>query len=239
MATAQQHSRQHSRQHNPAKRRTQFIGALAALVAFAGLATIAPWPAAKGCASPDFNPGRIAYLEKAGWEAYYDRSWPQVLALMVQMNREQFCMPLPTAIAGAIDIVRASVAFAPVDNDVPAATAQLQNFYEKARRTRGLQADSQTLAALEMDYWVVHRRLAIARKQAPHHEGDIEPMVQALAKLHAALFAASPQAIRRSAELRAEAAKTVDGITGSYSADVPGDWQRIEEYLDEAYGRLR
>jgi hypothetical protein len=235
MATAQQHSRQHS----PAKRRTQFIGVLAAFVAFAGLATIAPWPAATGCASPDFNPGRITYLEKAGWEAYYDRNWLRVFALMVQMNREQFCMPLPAAVAGALDIVRASVAFAPVDNDVPAATAQLQNFYEKARRTRGLQADSQTLAALEMDYWVVHRRLAIARKQAPNHEGDIGPMVDALAKLHAALFDAPPEAIRRSAELRAAAAKTVDQITGGYSADVQGDWQRIEEYLDEAYERLR
>ncbi len=235
MATAQQHSRQ----RNPAKRRTQFIGALAALVAFAGLAAIAPWPAATGCASSDFNPGRIAYLEKAGWEAYYDRNWLRVFGLMVQMNREQFCMPLPAAVAGAIDIVRASVAFAPVDNDVPAATAHLQNFYEKARRTRGLQADAKTLAALEMDYWVVHRRLAIARKQAPNHEGDIAPMVQALAKLHAALFAAPPEAIRRSAALRAEAAKTVDGITGGYTADVQGDWQRIEKYLDEAYGRLR
>jgi hypothetical protein len=196
-------------------------------------------PAATACASPDFNPGRIAYLEKAGWEAYYDRNWLRVFGLMVQMNREQFCMPLPAAVAGALDIVRASVAFAPVDNDVPAASAHLQNFYEKARRTRRLPADAQTLAGLELDYWVVHRRLAIARKQAPHHEGDIEPMVQALAKLHAALFDAPPEAIRRSAELRAAAAKTVDGITGGYSADVPGDWQRIEEYLDEAYGRLR
>jgi len=235
MATAQQHSQPRS----PTKRRAQFIGALAALVAFAGLAAIAPWPAATACASPDFDPGRIAYLEKAGWEAYYDRNWLRVFGLMVQMNREQFCMPLPTAVAGAIDIVRASIAFAPIDNDVPAATAHLQNFYEKARRTRGLQADAKTLAGLEMDYWVVHRRLAIARKQTPNHEGDIGPMVDALANLHAALFTASPGAIRRSAELRAEAAKTVDQITGGYSADVQGDWRRIEEYLDEAYDRLR
>ena len=185
-----------------------------------------------------FDPQRIAYLEKAGWEAYYDRSWPQVLALMVQMNREQFCMPLPTAIAGAIDIVRASIAFAPVDNDLPAATAQLQAFYEKARHARGLQADARTLAALEMDYWIVHRQLAVARKQAPDHAGDIKPMVASLAKLHAALFTAPPAALHRSAELRAEAAATVDRITGGYSTDVPGDWQRIEQLLGEAYSSL-
>jgi hypothetical protein len=157
---------------------------------------------------------------------------------MVQMNREQFCMPLPTAIAGAVDIVRASIAFAPVDNDIPAATAHLQAFYEKARRARSLQADAKTLAALEMGYWIVHRQLAVARKQAPDHAGDMTPMVAALAKLHAALFAAPPAAIERSAELRAEAAATVDRITGGYSTDIPGDWQRIEQLLGQAYGAL-
>ena len=228
--------------------------ALGAVLLAAAIA-LAAWPAPAAC-SPStvgpgqqeagqgamrqagFDPQRIAYLEEAGWKAYYDRNWPQVLALMVQMNREQFCMPLPTAIAGAIDIVRASIAFAPVDNDIPAATAHLQAFYAKARRARGLQADAKTLAALEMDYWIVHRQLAVARKQAPDHTGDITPMVESLAKLHAALFAAPPAALQRSAELRAEAAATVDRITGGYSTDIPGDWQRIEQLLGQAYGAL-
>jgi hypothetical protein len=212
-------------------------GQLAAVIA------LVAWPGQQKARQEEmkqaaFNPQRIAYLEQAGWKAYYDRSWLQVLTLMVQMNREQFCMPLPTAIAGAIDIVRASIAFAPVDNDIPAATAQLQSFYEKARRARGLQAGAKTLAALEMDYWIVHPQLAVARKQAPDHTGDITPMVESLAKLHAALFTAPPAAIHRSAELRAEAAATVHRITGGYSTDVPGDWQRIEHLLGQAYGFL-
>jgi hypothetical protein len=253
------------RRRSTTKRWIRFILPLVAIVLLVGLAVIELWPDATACAPPVmeetlgmansnwpksqqaasgsqqplFDPGRIAYLEKAGWEAYYDRDWPRVFGLMVQMNREQFCMPLPAAVAGAIDIVRASIAFAAVDNDVPVATAHLQDFYEKARRTRDLHADAQTLAALEMDYWTVHRRLAVERKQAPNHKGDIEPMVQALAKLHAALFDASPVAIRRSAELRAEAAKTVDRITGGYSTDIDGDWRQVEEYLSKAYGSLR
>ena len=68
------------------------------------------------------DPDRVAYFEKAGWQAYYDRKWLRVLRLMVQLNREQFGMSLLTAIAAAVDVVRASLAFAPVDNDVPAAT---------------------------------------------------------------------------------------------------------------------
>lgn len=184
------------------------------------------------------DPDRVAYFEKAGWEAYYDRKWLRVLRLMVQLNREEFGMSLPTAIAASIHVVRASLAFAPVDNDVPAATEHLRRYYEKARRSAGLQADAAKLAALEMDYWVVHRKLAIERRQAPDHTGDIEPMVESLARLHAALFDAPPEAIRRSAERRAQAAKVVDRITGFYSTDVAGDWQRVEEHLREAYRAL-
>lgn len=183
-----------------------------------------------------FDPARVACYEKAGWEAYYDRRWLAVLRLMVQLNREQFGMALPTAIAAALDIVRASIAFAPVlCNDVPAATAHLQRYFTKARRAAGIRADATTLASLEMDYWVVHRRLAVARRDDPDHAGDIEPMAAALTALHAALFDAPPAAIRRSAELRAEAAKTVDRITGGYSTDVAGDWREVERLLQQAY----
>lgn len=185
-----------------------------------------------------FDPDRVAYFEKAGWEAYYDRRWLRVLRLMVQLNREQFAMALPTAIAASVDIVRASRAFAPLDNDVPAATAHLARYYGKARRSAGLQADAATLAGLEMDYWVVHRQLAIALKQAPDHSGDIGPMVESLARLHAALFDAPPEAIQRSAELRAEAAAAVDRITGRYSSDVAADWCRVEDRLRQAYRTL-
>ena len=32
------------------------------------------------------DPDRVAYFEKAGWQAYYDRKWLRVLRLMVQLN---------------------------------------------------------------------------------------------------------------------------------------------------------
>lgn len=186
-----------------------------------------------------FDPDRVAYFEKAGWEAYYDRRWLRALRLMVQLNREQFAMSMLAAILAAVDIVRASIAFAPVDNDVPAATGHLQRFYDKARHSLGLAADARTLATLEIDYWVVHRRLALERKQAPSHDGGIVPMVESLTSLHAALFTAPPEAIRRSAELRAEAAVAVDRITGGYSTDVTNDWRKVEESLREAYRSLQ
>lgn len=183
------------------------------------------------------NPGRLAYLEKSIWQGYYDRNWLRVLWLMVQLNREEFHMPLWVAMLAAIDTVRAGIAFAPVENDVPKATAHLVSFYQKARRYTGIDASAEMLANLEMDYWVVHRRLAIQR-QKDHTDHDIEPMIDSLANLHAALFDGSPEAMRPSAEARAKAAVAVDRITGKYSSDVATDWRKVEMWLVKAYEQV-
>lgn len=31
----------------------------------------------------NFDPDKVAYFEKAGWQAYYDRKWLRVLSLMI------------------------------------------------------------------------------------------------------------------------------------------------------------
>ena len=190
------------------------------------------------------NPARIAYLEKAGWEAYYARNWGRVLALMVQLNRTEFQMPWPVAAAAAWDTVAAARAFAPVDNDTVEAERHLERYFGKARRYTALKADAATLAALEIDYWIVHRELA-GRRQEGLDDGAteplatellaIEPMVDALTKLHAALFGLAEEAARPSAQLRARAAVAVDRITGGYSTDVAADWQQVEVLLRRSY----
>lgn len=190
-----------------------------------------------------FYPRKVAYYEKAGWAAYYAREWAHAFELMIQLNREQFRMPLLTAILAAIDIVRASIAFAPLqNNNVPAAKKHIERYYEKARRTVGIEADAKTLAELEIDYWIVHRQLARERKQAVEDgKGAIDnsaPMVESLVCLHAALFKAPPAAVRRSAELRAQAAVAVDRITGGYTADEVADWDEVEQKLGAAYDAL-
>jgi hypothetical protein len=181
-----------------------------------------------------FHPDKVAYYEKAGWEAYYERQWLRAFGLLVRLNREEFGMPWPTAILAAVDVVRASRAFAPLDNDIPTSQAQLAQFYAKAGRSVQLGADAPTLAALEMEYWVVHRRLAIARQQNPQDE-DLTPMVDALTGLHAALFSSTAEAMRPSAEWRAQAAAAVDRITGRRSTDVAADWRAVECCLQQAY----
>ncbi len=181
-----------------------------------------------------FNPQRVAYFEKAGWEAYYDRKWLQVFRLMVALNQEQFQMSLWTSTLASLNIVKASLAFAPVDNDIPGATSQLRHYYEMARRSAQIQPSASELARLEMDYWVEHRRLAMERKADPELD-NLEPLVESLTRLHMALFAISEDQARRSAKLRAQAARAVDRITGRYSKNVAEDWRKVEEYLVQAY----
>lgn len=57
---------------------------------------------------------------------------------------------------------------------------------------------------------------------------------QAIGIVRASIALASPEATRQSAELRAQAAVTVDRITGGYSTGVADDWCKIKESLGEA-----
>jgi hypothetical protein len=185
------------------------------------------------------DPDIVAYYEKEGWAAYYDRAWTRALRLLYRMNRDAFRMSRMTALSASLDTVRASVAFAPLaTNDVPKAQRHMARFYEKARRNLDITADAETLATLEMEYWVVHRELAI-RRRLDQTDDDVEPMVRSLMALHAALFNSTPEVMRPSAEWRAEAAKAVDRITGKYSEDVAEDWRRVEEYLRNAYRAVK
>jgi hypothetical protein len=183
---------------------------------------------------PHFDPGKLGYYEKAGWEAYYNRNWLRVLRLMILLNHTMFGMGWPAAVVAAIDTVRASIAFAPVDNDLPATRRHLTAFYQKARRAIKTPTTADILADRELDYWVVHRRLAVQRAENSDNT-DITPMVESLARLHAVIFDSTAEQMHRSAKLRAQAAAAVDEITGKRSQDIPGDWRRVEAYLQQAY----
>jgi hypothetical protein len=174
-----------------------------------------------------FNPDRLAYLEAAGWRAYYDRNWPRLLRLLVETCREQFRMPLPQAVLAAYYAARGAAAWAPLRHDARIARRYYDRFYRLARRFSGLSFDPGRVAELEMRYWDDHRRLV--------GQEDKQAFVETLTRLHGALFGLPPAAARESAELRVRAANLVDGITGKRSTDVEGDWRRLEGYLRDCY----
>jgi len=191
-----------------------------------------------------FDPDRVARLETESWRAYYDRRWPAMARVLVAAHREQFGLSPAGALLATISASRAAIAFAPREgSDVDAARRHLLAYYRRVRAALGTAAGAATLAERELDYWVVHRRLAIARQANPPAERrptadtlrDIEPMVTAFARLHAALFDSTEEIMRPSAEWRALAAVAVDRISGGTSTDVAADWALVESHLQRTY----
>jgi hypothetical protein len=175
----------------------------------------------------NFDPERVAYFEAAGWHAYYDHRWLDVLRLMLELCQEQFHIPFPLSLLAAYHVARASTAWAPARNDPRTTQRHLRRFYRLARRYSGLEFDPPRAAELELRYWAEHRRLV--------GQDDKTGFVDALTDLHAHLFQLTPQAARESAEYRVQASNTVDRITARTSDDPQRDWRRLEHDLELCY----
>ena len=174
-----------------------------------------------------FDPDRVAHFEAAGWRAYYDHRWLDVLRLMVDLCQEQFHIPFPLSLLAAYHVARASIAWAPAKNDPRTTRRHLRRFYRLARRYSGLVFEPPRAAELELRYWAEHRRLV--------NQADKTGFVQALTDLHTHLFQVSPDAARESAEYRVRASNTVDRITARTSDDPERDWRTLEQDLEQCY----
>lgn len=193
----------------------------------------------------DFSrPDRIARIETELWEAYYNREWLREFRLLIAMHREFFRMSTPAAVLASYDAARAAMAFAPLDaSDLPKARRHLLRYYDKVRRALNCEAPAADLAERELHYWIVHREVArrrLAEVKAGRAVDDpdlteIEPVIDAFARLHAGLFNSTPEVMRESAVHRAQATAVVDRISGRYSPDVAADWARVEAELRVAY----
>lgn len=173
------------------------------------------------------NAERVAYFEAAGWRAYYDRKWLKMARLIVGLCQEEFRIPFPMSLFAAYYTARASAAWVPVDHDERKVLNYLRKFYGVARRYAGLQFDARRVAALELRYFEVHRRLS--------GQPEKEEFLQSLVDLHCAIFGLTPEQARESAQWRLRAATTVDRITSKSSTDVEGDWAKLEEDLRLGY----
>jgi len=179
----------------------------------------------------EFNADKVAYVEAAGWRAYYDRKWLKMLYLIMKLCQEEFHIPFPMSLLAAYYTIYASIAWVPVNHDEKKVLRLLEKFYKVARRYSGLTFDPIRVAALEFQYFDVHRRLVGL--------SDKREFIETLANLHSALFGLSIEQVRESAELRAKAADKVDRITGKTSTDVEGDWVTLEEDLRQCYRSIQ
>jgi hypothetical protein len=149
-----------------------------------------------------FDPVRIAGLEYYAWTGYYLRRWPQVLAASVGLVRLGFGMDLDRSVQGAWLVMRANQLWAPFpDNDPDGARSCMQQFYELVRLTYGEPADPAHAAALEVDWWRVHREV----QRVPDATEPAEELVASLTRLYSYLYAETQEAVRPAAVHRARA----------------------------------
>ena len=173
------------------------------------------------------DPALVAHAEAAGWRAYYDRRWPRMLRLMVQLSHEQFHMPWPAAVVAAYYTVQAGRAWVPGRADVARTQYFLTRFYRHARAHSGLDLDPVRAGALEMAYWDVARRI----KQGASREEYVHTMTQ----LHSAIFDIPEDDVAESAELRVQANELVNEITQGTARNPERNWIELEERLRQCY----
>lgn len=148
-----------------------------------------------------FDPVRLADLEYRAWVGYYLGQWGQVLAASVGLVRAGFGMNWPRTLLGAWLILRANQLWAPADNDPDRARACMRRFYSLVRRSFGHPASPAEAAALEVDWWRVHREVPYSTTL--REAGD--ELVESLTRLYAHLYREPEAAVRPAAQHRARA----------------------------------
>jgi hypothetical protein len=131
-----------------------------------------------------FDPRKVGTLECDAWVAYYRREWLKFLRAAIGLTRHTFGLPWPQTLYGAWLVLRANQLWAPKDNDPDGARRQMRRFYALVARHHGEKIDVDEAARLEVEWWRVHREV----QHAPDGEADIEPLVDALARLYAHVY---------------------------------------------------
>jgi hypothetical protein len=166
-----------------------------------------------------FDPLRLGGLERAAWMAYYRRESLRFVTSALGMVREGFGMSWPRTVLGAYLVLRANQQWAPVpDNDPHGAWRSMRRFYALVARAHGEGFDPAKAAALEVEWWRVHRHL----QRDPRSGDDQTPLVDALAALYGYVYQVPDEAVRAAARFRAEAMRISDAwVAAGCAADSP------------------
>ncbi len=144
----------------------------------------------------NFDPHKVAHYEKENYVAYYQRDWLKLLRVSVGLVKESFALSLLQAFYGAYLIARAEIAFAPFpDNDLPKTEAYVKRFYQFIKNVHNEDFDVERAAQLEVNWWIVHRKLFAN----PDNQG----LVEALANLYTEAYGVASAKLQDAARLRA------------------------------------
>lgn len=145
----------------------------------------------------NFDPIKVARYEKDSWVAYYQRRWFALLRLLIGLIRSTYGLSLLQAIRAAIPATRAQVAFAPQDNDVPAAIEFMRQFFAQIKAIHHEDYDPAEAARAEVSWWVVHRKF--------FGHSDHPEVTEAVACAYATVYDLPPSKLWEAAQYRAQA----------------------------------
>ena len=164
-----------------------------------------------------FDAVTVGQRETDAWVAYYRHEWMALLRASVGMVAAGFGMNRRHTLRGAWLVLRANQAWAPFpDNDPDRARGLMRQFYALVTSSTGLDLDPTRAAALEVEWWRVHR--------AHQHDDDVttDDLVGALSALYAYVYAADPDLVRPAATRRVEAMDLSDAwVRGGCSLTDP------------------
>ena len=155
-----------------------------------------------------FDPDRLALLELRMWKAYYRRQSARLFGLLVRANREQAGVSWPRAVAAAVLLARAAVAFGrtgwggagdATERDDPAYLRDIVRGYRMLGLPGGVNADE--VARRELRWWTVRREIGVAA-------GEVAGT--AIAALYSELYGLPVSAVAEAGRLRGLAAEVRD-----------------------------
>jgi len=165
-----------------------------------------------------FDPITVGRLEARLWHSYCDHERLKLFLDLTTLLRTQYGMPFWRSNLAAFQAARAALSFQ--NSDYPATIPPLRTFFALLQRSSSTQFRSDEAAALELEWWIVHRE----RGWRPAWE-----LESALARLQAELYGLPASSFAEHARRRTEAMQVRDG---------GGDWARIEDLLVKSWTSL-
>src|SRR5574341_1603837 len=175
-----------------------------------------------------FDPRKVAYYEKENWVAYYEKRWLRLLRASVGMVKETFGLSAVQAMYAAYLVARAEIAAAPFpNNDIPKAEAYMRRFYALIKRVYGEDFDVAETARLEVNWWVVHRRL--------FGQTENQELVDALVDLYVAAYRVDREWVLEAAYHRAQAMVYSDRWVNEGKESGSALLRQVEDELVKSY----
>lgn len=171
-----------------------------------------------------FDAAAVGKLDTDMWRSYYERRPVLLFRQMITLLRTQYGMRPLEALTNAYRAAHAAFVFKDGRSrtDYEKALPDLEAYYRDIAAMSTKSFDAHRAAALELEWWIVHRERS-------------SELPNALTALQAEIYGVPAESFAEHARLRAEA---MDLRDGKGAAITEADWQRIGQMLAGSWSSL-